>query len=122
MDLIKRIYKSSVFVLIPLAAASAFIEWKKLPLSIITGGVLGLLNVRALAWSVRGLLGSQKATGRMIIFSMLRLLMLFIILSSLIYLGLVNVFGILAGLTAVFALIIIEGLRYAKDNSESADN
>lgn len=118
MDLIKRIYKRSVFVFIPLAAASAFIEWKKLPLSIIIGGVLGLVNVRVLAWSVRGLLGSQKATGRMIVFSMLRLLMLFIILSALVYLRLVNIFGILIGLTAVFVLIITEGLRHAKDNYE----
>ncbi len=118
MDLIKRIYKKSFLVLIPLAFLSAIIEWKKLPLSIIIGGALGFANIKGLAWGVRGLLGTGKATGRMIIFSMIRLFLLFAILSLLVYLRLVNVFGILAGFTVIFVLLLTEGLRYAKN----ADN
>jgi hypothetical protein len=121
MDLIKRIYKKSFLVLIPLALLSALLEWKKLPLSVIIGGALGLANIKGLAWGVRGLVGTERATGRMIFFSMFRLFLLFAILSLLVYLRLVNVFGILAGFTVIFALLMIEGLKYAKtadDNKE----
>ncbi|HSB31289.1 MAG TPA: hypothetical protein VLD55_06770 [Candidatus Sulfobium mesophilum] len=114
MELIKRIYKKAFLVLIPLALLSALLEWKKLPLSVIVGGVLCLANIRGLEWGVTGLLGTGKATGRMIFFSMFRLFLLFAILSLLIYLRLVNVFGVLAGFTVIFALLLIEGLKVAK--------
>jgi hypothetical protein len=121
MDLIKRIYKKSFLVLIPLALLSALIEWKKLPVSIIIGGALGFANIKGLAWSVRGLIGTGKATGRMIFFSMFRLFLLFTVLSLLVYLKLVNVFGILAGFTVIFVLLVIEGLRYAKKADGNAE-
>jgi hypothetical protein len=121
MDLIKRIYRKSFLVLIPLALLSALIEWKKLPVSIIIGGALGFANIKGLAWSVRGFIGTGKATGRMIFFSMFRLFLLFTILSLLVYLKLVNVFGILAGFTVIFVLLVIEGLRYAKKADGSAE-
>ena len=114
MDLIQKIHRHSLIVLFPLAAVSAFIEWKKLPLSIVTGGILGLLNIRALAWSVQGLLGSHRASSKMLFFSQFRLIMLFLVLTTLVYLKLVNIFGILAGFTTVFSMVIIEGLMYAK--------
>lgn len=114
MDLIKRIYNKSFLVILPMALLSAFIEWKKLPLSIVIGGALGLANIKGLAWGVRGLIGAGRATGRMIFFSMFRLFLLFAILSVLVYLRLVNVFGILAGFTVIFVLLMIEGLKYAK--------
>lgn len=117
MDLVKKIYRSALLVLFPLAALSAFIEWKKLPISILAGGLLGFANIKGLAWGVEGLLGTQRAKGGMLIFSIFRLLMLFLILSLLVYLRIVNIFGVLAGLTVIFGLVIIEGLRYAKDTS-----
>jgi len=119
MELIRKIFKKSVVILVPLALISSFLEWKKLPASILAGGILGFLNVKGLAWGVEGLLGSHKATGRMIFFSMFRLFLLFMILSLLVYLRLVNIFGVLLGFTVIFALVIIEGLRYAKDQPEN---
>ena len=119
MDLIKRIYKKSFLALIPLAILSALIEWKRLPASILIGGALGFANIKGLAWGVRGLLGTGKATGRMVFFSMFRLFLLFAILSALVYLKLVNIFGILIGLTVIFLLLITEGLKYAKNPSDS---
>jgi hypothetical protein len=121
MDLIKRIYRKSFLVLIPLALLSALLEWKKLPLSIIIGGALGLANIKGLAWGVRGLIGTGRATGRMIFFSMFRLVLLFGILSLLVYLKIVNVFGILAGFTVIFALLMIEGLKYAKTSDNETE-
>src|SRR5574340_307544 len=101
MDLVRNIQRNSLLVLLPLAAASAFIEGIKLPLGILVGGALGLLNIRALAWGVRGLLGTRKPTARMLFFSQFRLIMLFFVLAALAYLKLVNIFGILAGFTVV---------------------
>jgi hypothetical protein len=116
MDLVRKIQKSSLIVLLPLAALSAFLEWKKLPLSVLIGGALGLANLRGLAWGVRGLLGAEKATARMLFFSQFRIIMLFFVLAAIVYLKLVNIFGILAGFTVVFSMVIIEGLKYARES------
>jgi hypothetical protein len=119
MELIRKIHRTSLILLFPVAAASAFIEWKKLPLSVITGGVLGLLNIRALAWGVQGLLGSEKASAKMLFFSQFRLVMLFLVLTTLVYLKLVNIFGILAGFTVVFMTVIIVGLKQSKESKKN---
>lgn len=121
MDLIRNIYKKSVIILIPLAALSCLIEPKKLPAGIIVGGLLALLNIKGLAWGVEGLIGSERATGRILFLSQFRLVMLFIIIAVLVYLRIVNVFGLLAGLTVVFALVLIEGYRYSKNEQKEAD-
>jgi len=115
MELIRRIFKKSIIILVPLAVLSAVIEWKKLPVSILAGGVLGFANIRGLAWGVEGLFGADKETSKMIFFSMFRLIMLFLILLTLVYLKLVNIFGILIGFTVIFVLLIIEGHSFSKD-------
>jgi hypothetical protein len=120
MDLIKKTAKKAFFVLPLVAAASALFGWKLFPLSVVVGGVLGLVNIRGLAWGVEGLLGTHRATGRMIFFSMFRLLILFITLILLVALRLVNVFGILVGLTIVFVLLLIEGYRISKKSADSS--
>lgn len=112
--LIRRIYKLSFLVLAPLAILSGFLEWKKLPFSILTGGILGLLNLRALSWGVGGLFGTHKATGAMLFFSMLRLFFLFVVLIILLSLGAVNITGLLIGFTVVFTVLLIEGMKEAK--------
>lgn len=118
MDLVGRIYKKALVALLLLAVASALIEPRRLPAGIIAGGLLGLINLRGLAWGVEGLFRPSGAKGRMIFFSLFRLFMLFSALSVLVYLRVVNIFGILTGLTCVFTLLIVEGLRYAKSLQE----
>ncbi len=108
-------------LLFPLAAASAFIEWKKLPLSILIGGFLCLLNLRALAWGVQGLLGSHKAGAKLLFFSQFRLVVLFLVLTMLVYLKLVNIFGIFAGFTVIFSMVIVEGLKHEKGSGNNSD-
>ncbi|MDA8431401.1 MAG: hypothetical protein M0Z60_00385 [Nitrospiraceae bacterium] len=120
MDLIKQIYKKGLLILLPLAFLSAFMEWKKLPAGILAGGALGLANLKGLAWGVRGLFGTGRAGGVMVFFSIFRLMMLFAILALLVYLRLVNVFGVLIGFTVIFLLVMIEGLRYAKHADRDA--
>ncbi len=122
MDLIRKIYKKSVIILIPLAALSCLIEPKKLPAGIIVGGILALLNIKGLAWGVEGLIGSERATAKMLFLSQFRLVMLFIVIAALVYLRIVNVFGLLVGLTVVFALVLIEGYRHSRrDMDDQAD-
>ena len=119
MDLIQKINRNSLILLFLLAAASAFIELEKLPISILTGGILGLLNIRALAWGVQGLLGSQRASTKVLFFSQFRIVMLFLVLTTLVYLKLVNIFGILAGFTVVFIMVIIVGLKQTKESEKN---
>ncbi|MEJ2695128.1 MAG: hypothetical protein P8013_00620 [Candidatus Sulfobium sp.] len=114
MELIRKIYKKAVIILIPLAALSSLVEPKKLPAGIIVGGILALLNIKGLAWGVEGLIGSERATGKILFLSQFRLVMLFLVITVLVYLKVVNVFGVLAGLTVVFALVLIEGYRHSR--------
>jgi hypothetical protein len=113
-----RIYKQGVIILLCLAAASAFLDWKKLPVSIIIGGLLGLANLRGLAWGLRDFAASRP-TGRVIFWSMVRFFMLGTILFILAVLNLINFIGILVGFTVVFTLILKEGLRTARGYSET---
>jgi hypothetical protein len=118
MDLIRKTARAAFLVLPLLAAVSMPFKWKLFPLSILVGGVLALVNMRGLARGVEGFLGSRKATGSMIFFSMFRLFILFVTLILLVSLRLVNVFGILVGLTTVFVLLLIEGYRTAKHSDD----
>lgn len=118
MDLIQKINRHSLILLFLLAAASALIKVEKLPISILTGGVLGLLNLRALAWGIRGLLGTQRASTKVLFFSQFRIVMLFLALTTLVYFKLVNIFGILAGFTVVYGMLVVEGLKYSKEEEK----
>lgn len=113
--MIRKIYKSSLIALIPVVILSAFFEWKKLPVSILTGGVLGLLNMKGLAWGVEGIFGSAKISGPLIAFSFFRLMLLMCIIFILIYYQLVHILGILIGFTVIFMVTLIEGFKYAKN-------
>jgi hypothetical protein len=115
MVLLKRIYKKAIFILLPLALLSAFIEWKKLPMSILIGGILGLINLRGLARGVYSIVGTYRPTAKIVISTIFRLGFLAAVLILLFALKIVNVFGILIGFTVVFILIITEGLRLAKE-------
>ncbi len=98
-------------ILIPAAIASAFIEWWRLPAGVLVGGLLALINFSGLVRGARGLLGAGKGMGKMIFLSQFRLVLLFMVLALIIYLKPVNIFGILAGFTIVFVVVLIEGYR-----------
>lgn len=111
MDLIRRINRKSVIVLLPAAAASAFIEGWRMPAGVLAGGLLALVNLRGLARGVQGLLGAERVMAKMIFFSQFRLVMLFMMIGLLVYLKLANIFGILIGFSIVFAVILVEGYK-----------
>lgn len=116
MEIIRKVYKQAGFLLIPAALFSALIEWKRLPASILVGGVLALANLKGLAWGVEGLIGAgQQASGKLIFFSLIRFFMVFAILLILIWFQLVNIAGIFIGFTLVVVLLLKEGIRLAKN-------
>ncbi len=114
--MVKKIYKQGIVILPVLAALSALLDWKIWPLSIAVGGLLGQANLKAMVWGIEGLVSSPRASGVLIFFSMLRLIAVCIILVILLSFRLVNILGVIGGFTVVFALVIKEGMAYAKED------
>jgi hypothetical protein len=125
INLIKRIHRQSLIFLIITAAITTLIaaltditDWRKLPHSVLIGGLLGLANLKGLAWGLKDFATLHRPSGKLIFWSMLRFFILASILIVLAILKLINFFGILIGFTVVFVLILKEGLRIARDSSE----
>lgn len=115
MEILKRVIKRSLFIILPaIVIAFFFIEPRKVPLGIFMGWVLGLINLRQLTRNIEGLVGSEKATVKLVILSLVRLMALFAAIFVLIYFRIVNVFGLLFGFTVVFLLILTEGAKVGK--------
>jgi len=111
MEILKRVLKTSIFIIPPLIIASFFIESRRLPLGIFMGWLFGIVNLRALSKNVQGLLGPEKAAGKIVILNIMRLLALSGAIVMLVYYRIVNVIGLLIGFTVVFTLILIEGWK-----------
>lgn len=127
MDLIKRVIRISVPVLLILCGISLVINWdsisfaklfgstRYIPHSIIIGGLLGLANLKGLAWGIETLLGTQKASTRLVYLSLIRLGILFTIIIALAALRLINLIGLVIGLTTIFIVMILQGIKKAKE-------
>lgn len=118
MVILKGVIKKSIFVLLPLMVISAFIEWRRLPLGIMIGWMIGVINLRAISKNVKAFLGLEKATIRMVLLNMIRLLGLFSVIAILLYLKIISIIGFLIGFTIVILFIIIEGLKAGKSEDE----
>ncbi len=117
MEILKRVIKKSIFIILPAIIISAFfIEAKKVPLGIFMGWLFGIFNLRTLTRKVEGLVGSEKATIKLVFLSMTRLLALFAAIIILVYYKIVNIFGLLFGFTVVSILILVEGAKVGKSN------
>lgn len=120
MDLINRLYKRTAIILIPISILSALFFAYTMPLGILLGGLLGVLNLKGLAWGVEGLLQSYKAQAKLLILSMLRFAFLAIAVGVFAVFKLVNLIGVMIGFTVVFTLLLIEGARVSKDRAEDS--
>jgi len=116
-DLIKRINKLGMVILVAAALLSAAYEWKKLPFSILVGGMLGLFNLKGLAWGLRDF-AMYRASGKVVFLSIFRFFTLAFILIVLAVLKLINLIGILIGFTIVFVLVMVEGIRTARSSQD----
>jgi len=125
INLIKRIHRQALIYLVvaatvttAIAALTAIADWRKLPHSVLIGGLLALANFKGLAWGLKDFATLQRPSGKLVFWSMVRFFILSLILIVLAILKLINFVGILIGLTVVFALIIKEGLRAVKESSD----
>jgi len=96
-------------------------RWWFLPLSVIFGGALGLLNFRWLAMAVQRVYLRQGATAGLsnlaaVIISFLKLSVIFIILFVVIKWQVLHIFGLIAGLSLCFLAIIWEGATLMRGN------
>lgn len=127
MDLIKKVIRISSPLLLILCGISLIINWdsisfaklfgsvRYIPHSIIIGGLLGLANLKGLVWGIETLLGTQKANTRLVYLSLIRLGILFAIIITLAALRLINLIGLVTGLTTVFIVLIFVGIRRAQE-------
>jgi len=115
MDLVKRVHKQGIIILLAASVISAFFDWPKLPIGIFFGGVLGLANLKGLEWGLGRLFGTYRPRGKLIFLSFFRFVILACILLVLAIYKMVNFFGILIGFTIVFGLIMKEGLRVSQE-------
>jgi hypothetical protein len=116
MDIFKGVFKKSVFIILPAVAVSAFLEWKRVPQGIFIGWLFGILNLRMMTKNVKGLIGSEQATAKIVVLSIIRLAVLLTAMGFLLYYKTINIFGLVFGFTVVFALILIEGMKAGKAN------
>lgn len=92
-----------------------------LPLSILFGAMLGLLNFRWLTIAVERIYLRQGATAvtsnlAAVIIHIIKLSLIFVILFAVIKWHLLHVFGVVAGLSLCFLAIMWEGMTVLKDN------
>jgi hypothetical protein len=132
MDLIKKVTKKSVIIIFPLILLSFLVDWSDerlrfiglfgnpgfMPMSILIGGVIGLANLKGLVWGIESLLGTHRASTRMIFLSLLRLFILFSLIIILVVMRLINLLGLLIGMTVVFSVLIREALHMAKEQGK----
>lgn len=111
--MIRKIVKNTAIIVIPASAVASFLPWEDMPFSILIGGLLGIINIKALAWSVEGIIGTSSVTMKMLFFSQFRFVLLAIIVALLAYLRLVNMIGIMAGFSVVFIQVLFVGHRNA---------
>jgi hypothetical protein len=101
-------------------------RWWFLPLSVLFGGALGLLNFRWLAMAVQRVYLRQGATAGLsnlaaVIISILKLAIIFIILFVVIKWQLLHIFGLIAGLSLCFLAIIWEGATLMRQNLKDSE-
>lgn len=113
--MIRNLFKKSLIVLVPMSALSAFIEPRKLPISILVGGTLALLNMKGLSRGLEKHLLTQKPVMRLMVLGMLRLGLLASVIILLAAFHLVNLIGLLAGFTVVLTVLLIEGFRLTRE-------
>jgi len=113
---INKIYKQAAFIVIPLAIASAFIEPVKMPFGVLAGAVLALINFRGMIKNLYNLMGTDNPTVKLVFMSIVRLFMIFAVITALALLKAVNLLGLMAGFTVVVILVVKEG--YVDSQSE----
>jgi hypothetical protein len=125
--ILKGVARKTALIIVPVTAvALAFTlivergeRWWFLPMSVLFGGALGLLNFRWLAIAVERVYLRKGATAGVsslaaAIISVLKLSSIFIILFVVMKWHLVHIFGLIGGLSLCFLAILWEGVTLMK--------
>ena len=101
-------------------------RWWFLPVSVLFGGALGLLNFRWLAIAVERVYLRQGTTALLsnlaaVIINILKLSLIFIVLFVVIKWQVLHVFGMIGGLSLCFLAILWEGASVMKQNLKNSD-
>lgn len=110
----EKINRQAAFLVVPASIAVFFFTEWRFALSVLIGGLIGLVNFRGIVWSVNALLGTEKAQSKMVFLSFFRLLIIFSLLVILAVFEVIRAYGLLVGFTIVFIIIIKEGLLKAR--------
>ncbi len=125
--------KTALMVLGAAAAAVAYAlirqtgqRWWFVPFSILFGGLLGLLNFRWLAISVKRIYLRKGSTPGLaniaaLVISGLKLSVIFIVLFIVIKWQLVHIFGLVGGLSLCFLAILWEGATLMKQTLKKGE-
>jgi len=125
--------KTALLVAIASACAAVFAlihktaqPWWFLPASVVFGGILGLLNFRWLAIAVQRVYlrkGATPVTSNLaaVVISVLKLSLIFIILFIVIKWQLLQVFGLVAGISFCFLAILWEGATMMKQTLNTSE-
>ncbi len=132
--IVKGVAKKTALIVLCAAAATTALallqaadgRWWFLPVSVIAGGVLGLLNFRWLAVAVQRVYLRKGATPVVsnlaaVFISLLKLSVIFIILFIVIKWQLLHVFGLVGGLSLCFLAILWEGATLMKKTLTDGD-
>jgi len=110
----KTVHRYALLLLIILAGGAAAIEPRKLPVSILVGGLLGLANFKGLTFGLDALLGTHRPAGKLMILGIFRLFIIMSIIIVLAWMKLVDLVALLVGFTAVLVVVLVEGFRAAR--------
>lgn len=102
-------------------AAAIFIEPVKLPMSIIVGGLLALVNFSSLRRSIQKHLDTNQPA-KLFFLGAFRLFIVFAIIIALAMGRVVNLVGLAAGFTVVLVMLTLEGLKAARKVQETEEN
>ncbi len=112
---LKKISFVSVIILLPVSLGLLFMfDWRA-SLSILLGGFFAVLNFMGVIWGVESVMSLEKGKSKMIFMTFFRLLVLFSILLILLIFNVINIAAIAFGLSVVFMLILLEGLKRARE-------
>ncbi len=119
--ILEKVYRQTAYIIIPLAVASAFIEPRKLPLGIVVGALLAVINSRGMMKNLQSLIGTYKPTAKLIFLSIGRLLIMFSVIILLAVLRVVDLIGLMVGFTVVVILVVKEGYISSKEEPPSEE-
>lgn len=118
----RRYYRRAVIVTLMVAALSAALESRRLPVGVLVGGALAITNIRGLSKGLTNLMSQPHPARRLFMAGTFRLLMLATVITLLAYYRLVDLLGLLAGFATASMVLVVEGLGAVRREAVDAQD